>query len=216
MAKVDDNIITEGLSGRLGKKLVFRKGRAGTTIVSIRAKFSGDREFTEDQLSHQELFKTAIAYAKKAKSQPIYKKLARGTESNSFNVAVADWFSQPQVMDIDPTQWTGEVGQIIRIQAQDEVMLATVSVLIQDANGNILEQGEAVPFEDLWWYYTTTSQLAQSSTLQVVATAQDLPGSQSASLGTIPTNNTILPSPVFLMRCWFPAGTQITFPGLIC
>lgn len=155
---------------------MYRKSRGGTTIVSTRPTFSETREFSEEQLEHQVAFKEAIAYARKAKTQPAYKMLARGTEMTSFNVAVADWFSQPEVTEIDPSEWTGEAGQTIRIDARDEVLLAAVQVSIQDANGNVLEQSEAAVSEDTWWIYTTTGQVALSPTLQVVVTAQDLAG----------------------------------------
>jgi hypothetical protein len=179
MAKIDDNIIMEGIRGRLGKRLVYRKSRGGTTIVSIRPSFSENREFTDDQVSHQEAFKEAIAFAKKAKTQPAYKKLAKGTEMTSFNVAVADWFSHPEITEINTNGWTGEAGQTILVEAKDEILVSAVLVEIRDADGNILEQGEAVASESTWWTYTTTSQQTLPSTFQVVATAQDLAGKSS-------------------------------------
>jgi hypothetical protein len=176
MAKIDDNIIMEGIRGRLGKRLVYRKTRGGTTIVSTRPSFNETREFTDEQLDQQGAFKQAVAYAKKAKTQPAYKKLARGTEMTSFNVAVADWFSHPEVTQIDPSGWTGEVGQTIFIEARDDVLVSGVTLSIQDSNGNILEQGAATLSDNTMWSYTTTSQIALSSIVQVVATALDLAG----------------------------------------
>jgi hypothetical protein len=176
MAKIDDNIIMEGIRGRLGKRLVYRKTRGGSTVVSTRPSFSETREFTEEQLSQQSAFKQAIAFARKAKSQPAYKKLARGTEMTSFNVAVADWFSHPEVIEIDRGGWTGELGQTILVEARDEVLVSGVQVAILDANGSLIEEGEAEPFESTWWSYTTTRQADLSSIVRVVATALDLAG----------------------------------------
>jgi hypothetical protein len=44
MAKVRDNIITEGLSGKLGRRLVFRKSRGGGTILAISSTYGTARE----------------------------------------------------------------------------------------------------------------------------------------------------------------------------
>jgi hypothetical protein len=57
MAKVKDNIITEGLSGKLGRRLVFRTSKNGKTILAISPVFSEDRVFNHSQLSQQEAFK---------------------------------------------------------------------------------------------------------------------------------------------------------------
>ena len=72
MAKIIDNLVTEGLSGKLGKRLVFRKGKGGQTILATRPVFSVDRQFNLSQLAQQEAFKQAIVYAKVAKNQPLY------------------------------------------------------------------------------------------------------------------------------------------------
>jgi hypothetical protein len=40
MAKIIDNLVTEGLSGKLGKRLVFRKSKGGKTILATRPIFS--------------------------------------------------------------------------------------------------------------------------------------------------------------------------------
>jgi hypothetical protein len=41
MAKVKDNIVTEGLSGKLGKRLVARHMRDGRTIIATRPNYTG-------------------------------------------------------------------------------------------------------------------------------------------------------------------------------
>jgi hypothetical protein len=47
------------------------------------------REFGERQLSHQQRFQEAAAYANAAtKNQPIYAELAAGTMKNAYNIAL--------------------------------------------------------------------------------------------------------------------------------
>jgi hypothetical protein len=177
MAKILDNPITEGLSGRLGRsRLQFRKGRNGKTIVALNPVFSEDRVFPESQLAQQEAFKQATQYAVAAKDHPIYVKLAKGAGATAYNFAVADWFGQPKVLEIDPSGWTGEIGQTIRILAKDDTHVESVQVVIDNAKGIIVEQGEAVRAEGYWWTYTTTSQVSQESAPRVTAVAKDLPG----------------------------------------
>ena len=178
MAKVLDNIVTEGLSGKLGRRLVFRKGRNGKTIVATRPTFSQDRVFNPSQLAHQEAFKQATQYAKVAKDQPLYGNLARGADATAYNLAVADWFGQPEVLEINASAWTGMIGQVIRVKAQDDTQVVSVQVTIENADGTIYEQGQAIPSETegLWWVYTTMSQVTISADVSVTATAKDLPG----------------------------------------
>jgi hypothetical protein len=187
MAKVDDNLITEGLSGKLGKRLVFRKGRGGRTILTTRRPHNNEREYSDAELAHQNAFKTATGYAKVAKDNPLYVKLAKDAEATSYNFAVADWFGHPEVLDIDPNGWTGQIGQTIRIQAQDDTRVISVHVRIESADGTVQEQGQAVPSETdaLWWVYTTKSQVSSPTTSTVVVTAKDLPGNSSDWSGKI-------------------------------
>ena len=179
MAKVNKNIFTQGLSGSLGDQIIFRQSKDGRTIVALKPTFSEDREFSSVQLEHQEEFREAIAYAQTVKGQEAYINKAKGTAMSAFNAAVADWFNKPEVLEIDITGWNGQVGQIIRVKAQDDVQVTKVFVKISDANGTLIEQGDAVQADGLWWDYTTTTATSMNPAPQVVATAQDLPGNRT-------------------------------------
>jgi hypothetical protein len=174
MAKVQNNIITQGLSGKLGNQIVFRSGRSGQTIVAVRP--AAGREFNATQLAHHEAFRNAIAYAKSAKDEEVYIVKARGTEMNPFNAAVADWFYKPQVLEIQADNWNGDAGQVIRVKAQDDTLVAGVRVAITDGNGTTFEQGEAVKTDGLWWEYTTSAPVSAENSPVIVVTAEDLPG----------------------------------------
>ena len=175
MAKVRDNHVTEGLSGKLGKRLYFRRGKGGKTILATRPVYPEDREPTENQAAQHTAFKRAIAYAKGAKDQPLYVKLAKGTDATPYNLAVADWFGQPEVLEIDASAWTGQSGQPIFIQAIDDTRVTNVTVVIHN-NGTIFEQGEAVPAngDGLTWIYTTTTNVPTSPAPVLDANAYDL------------------------------------------
>ena len=146
MAKVRKNIIISGVSGSLGPDHYARITRDGRTIISVKPDFS-NRQFSEEQLSHQTRMQQAAAYAKAAKDNPIYVKKAAGTAKNAYNVALGDWFKSPV---IDRVQWHD--GQI-RVSAHDDVMVTKVTVTILDEEEQCLEEGEAELVMGVWWEY---------------------------------------------------------------
>ncbi|MGA7193094.1 MAG: hypothetical protein WBW94_05625 [Anaerolineales bacterium] len=174
MAKVRHNVVVEGLGGMLGKQLVFKKDKAGRTIISYRPTYDENRAFSPAQEAQQEAFREAVAYGKSAKDDTAYVDKSKGTTQSPFNVAVADYLHEPQILDIDISGWNGAVGQLIRVKAIDDVKVAQVTVVITDENGTVLEQGAAVAADGLWWQYTTTQ--AASGSPKVMVSVQDLPG----------------------------------------
>jgi hypothetical protein len=183
MAKVRDNLVTEGLSGKLGKRLVFRKGRKGKTILATLPVENEKRQFNDAQKAHQGAFKKAIAYAKVAKTQPLYVALGKQVDEAAYNLAVADWFGQPEVLELDSAGWRGQAGQTIRIRAEDDTQVESVEVIIQTPDGRTkFEQGQAELLETdgSWWVYTSTSIVSLASPLHIVAIARDLPGNSNS------------------------------------
>ena len=87
---------------------------------------------------------------------------------------MADWFHVPEILELDVSAWHGAVGQVIRVKAVDDVQVTQVNVVITDSAGAVLEQGQAVRADGLWWNYTTTATEPEGP--RVVATARDLPG----------------------------------------
>ena len=140
MAKVKNNPVIDGISGSIGE-MVFRQLPNGETWVSGKPDFSR-RKFSQGQKSHQSRFKEAAAYARvAAKTHPIYAQLAAGTVKSPYNWALSDWFNPPVIHNIQ------RMGNLIRVDASDNVMVAKVQVTILDAEGKVLEQGQAVQAE---------------------------------------------------------------------
>jgi hypothetical protein len=164
MAKVVDNILVRGLSGKLGNQVVFRRLRDGRTIVCNTPDFSR-RKLSKPQKAHHKRFQAAAAYARDAsRSNPTYARLAEGTMKNAYNVALGDWFHVPVIQRVERR------GKVIRVQATDDAMVASVQVTILDEKGKVLEKGEAIRKKGDWWEYAPG---AQGS---VVAEARDLAG----------------------------------------
>ena len=175
MAKIRNNIFVRGLTGEVGDQFVIRKDKAGRTIISNKPEYDKNRQFSDAQVEHQNAFREASAYAQTAKNQEVYMTKAEGTPMTPRNVAMADWLHPPEIKEIDVSGWNGQAGQVIRIEAVDDVQVKQVTVVITDEAGTVLEQGAAVAAGDgLWWNYTTTK--VASVTPKVIASAQDLPG----------------------------------------
>ena len=100
MARIQSNLVVQGLSGGLGN-LTFRRLQDGRTIVCAKPDFS-HRKFSREQKAHQSRFQAAAAYAKAtAQTQPIYAQLAAGTLKTAYNVALSDWFHAPVIHQIE-------------------------------------------------------------------------------------------------------------------
>lgn len=166
MAKVKDNPVTEGVSGKLGRNLVFRHMKDGRTIVATRPNYS-NHKWTKDQGAHHSRFQQAAAYARvAARTNPLYSKLAEGTAKNSYNIALSDWFHAPVIHEVS------QQGDRIRVNATDNVQVANVRITVLNGQGQTLEQGEAIHVNDPWWEF----EIAASAEGKVIVEAFDLAG----------------------------------------
>ena len=176
MATVHNNIFVRGLTGSVGDQFVIRKTRSGKTIIANKPMFDENRKFTDTQKAHQEAFRQATQYAVAAKDNPVYMNLAKEANATAYNLAVADWFGKPQVLEIDTTGWSGQPGQTIRVKAMDDTQVTKVIVVIKDGSGAILLQDYADQLDAAWWNFTTTTAVSNPSAVTISATAYDLPG----------------------------------------
>jgi hypothetical protein len=150
------------ISGKCGDA-VFRQMKDGTTIIARKPDFS-NRQFSQDQLDHQDKVKLAAAYGVANKENPLYVKKAEGTNKNAYNVAFKDWFHAPVLHGIRYCD-----GRI-RVNVRDDVMVAMVTVTILDPEGNVLERGDAEQLYGAYWEY----QPVRKGRIRVEAC--DLPG----------------------------------------
>ena len=179
MAKSINNIVTEGLSGRIGKQIVFSQ-RNGETIVSkfpVRTK-----KPTAKQLAQQ--FSNAITYGKKALQDNALKE-AYTTEAlkrkgvTAYNLAVADFLKAPVIETVDVSAYKGLAsGEKIAIAVTDNFKVTSVKVAIVGSDESTVEQGEATLKEGKWIYSTTATNTSLSGD-KVVVTATDRPGNKT-------------------------------------
>src|SRR6478609_6860787 len=99
MADVNLNALVDGLSGKVGKKIVLRQ-RGGRTMLSTVPVFSTGT--TEKQRVARERFSKAAQYAKGALLVPelkeLYANAAKGDAfMNAFTAAVTDYLKLPRI-----------------------------------------------------------------------------------------------------------------------
>lgn len=178
MAKVGDNIVTTGFSGKLGNLIVFRN-RAGKTYVA-KAPKKKQSEWSEAQEQHRLRFQEAVLYAKSAIANPATKEAyqAAAEEGESaYNVAVADFLNAPYINEIDVSKYTGQPSSYIQVRAVDDFKVKEVTVTIQNSDGTAVESGVAVQQEGgIWWRYTATTSNASLAGDKIIVRVSDIPG----------------------------------------
>ncbi len=92
MAEVKSNIITQGMSGAIGKQIVFKR-YGNRTIVSAMPDMSKVVK-SKKQKAENSKFSNAIAYARSQMADPVskaeYKAKAQGMQK-PHNIAIADF-----------------------------------------------------------------------------------------------------------------------------
>ena len=176
MAKLYNTIFARGLAGIVDEFEV--ETRSGKIITTHKDLFDDAREYIEGLPPSQSSVLEATTYANFALMQEVYIDRELETGIPAYNMAVADWFVAPRVLEINVDRWTGQIGQVIRVKARDNVMVAKVWVVIRDEQGKVLEAGEAQQAApgSAWWRYTTRKIVPMTPFPGVKAIAQDLPG----------------------------------------
>lgn len=183
MAESKNNIITHGLSGKIGDLIVFRS-RNGKTFVSSAPK-ERTGEPSEAQQAQKAKFQEAVLYAKVAINNPEisedYKKEAKKDAKTPYNVAIADFFHAPDIKSIDIEGYTGKVGDTIRIKVTDDFKVKGVSVSIFNTDGTEVEHTNAVKNvnDESEWVFTAKTANASLDGDKIIIRATDIPGNIS-------------------------------------
>ncbi len=175
---ISNNTYTEGLSGKVGRNMVFRQRKSGKVILGKRP---GPRRTppTEKQQEIHDRFRMGSMYAKAAMADPARKaayEAAGNSDQSAYNLALRDAFRAPVVKAIDTTEYSGRTGDMIVVRAIDDFKVASVKVSIRKADGSVLEEGKAVLDGNALWVYTAAIPADNISGFTVTAIAKDLPG----------------------------------------
>ncbi len=191
MAESKKNLATEGLSGRVGN-FIFRRRKSDDKIFVARRPVASEQEPTEAQKNVRRRFQRGIIYGKSAIADPATRSLyaAKATGGRSaFNVAVADFFNAPQIEEINLGNYSGAVGSTITITVTDDFAVSSVHVKIENMDGSLVEEGEAVPADtEIDWVYTATVTNDNLAGDKITVTAYDMPGNTDDQENEIPTS----------------------------
>jgi len=181
MAQSKNNIVTHGLSGKVGDILVFSQ-RGGKTIVGKVPAHS--QAVTDKQLAVQSKFQQAVIYAQASLGDNALKAeyAAQAKKGlTAYNVAVADFFNAPDIQSVDLSNYNGGVGNTIAITVTDDFKVVAVRVKIYNADGSLVEEGEAVQQAmSTRWLYTATADNQGIGGDKMIVQAIDNPGNMSA------------------------------------
>lgn len=190
MTKIKNNPILKGASGMLGDVIVYRELRDGRLIMANRPK--KPEVPSENQLLAKSRFLRAVQYAKGQMADPVasveYNALTNAKLTSGYALAVADFLKGPEINQVNTSDYTGVVGNMIVITAFDNFRVNRVRVEIRSAAGALIEQGDAVPNEgnNLLWEYTVTQANAAVTGTRLIISATDRPGN-------ITTQEVVLP-----------------------
>ena len=167
------------ISAMLSDDVVMRQYRNQTIISKItipQESTSPGKQASKDR------FAIASQWANKTLKDPVMKKLySKGINSrlpNAHTVATTDYLVAPTIHYISLKQYTGAIGDSIRIKATDNFQVVSVDVTITDKNGKQLEKGPAIRYKRkaFMWAYTLTVANPDVSGTVIEVTAKDRPG----------------------------------------
>lgn len=192
MAIVKNNTLTEGLSGMIGGKIVFRNLR-GRTIVASRP--SVTRTQSERQRENRLRFKRASAYAKAMMLDPEKKKYywhkARKLElPNAYTAAITDYMRRPVIKQITIANRRGGGNPVMIDVSKKDFGISVVEVTIRNEAGVVLERGPAIRKEVFAsWLYKPSLTLTEDLYVDVMVT--DQPGNRAAVTWRQPIDSTV-------------------------
>ena len=187
MPESKDNFVVAGLSGTLAGIGTFHKRGRKTFLRKIRAKPSVPD--SKEQLAIKKRFAEYIKYAKAAIKDPEIKAAyARAAKPGrtAFNRAVTDASLPPKIGKIDTGNYHGQPGDYLLVEATDDFKVTAVQICIHNANGHLIEQGEAImQINTVDWLYSVTVANERFAGSKITATATDLPGNKTSLTMTL-------------------------------
>ncbi len=169
MAIVKDNPLVKGLSGMLGRTVVFKNLRGKTILANYPAPV---KKRSERQRNNSLRFKEATMYAKRMMLDPerkeyYWKKARKLKLPNAYTAAITDYMRKPVVTKVDLRPSVGEGQTQIAVEAIKKDFELKNMELKVISNYKIIE-GRPVPKGyGLWTYVFRTADLPCDSLLEL-------------------------------------------------
>jgi hypothetical protein len=142
MAKIRNDILLAALSSTSGSGPVAGTNAAGRPMINIPLAAGEARAVAKARADSQ----TAAVTTDEGTAV----KTDAAMQRPEFGVQSVDVFHSPEIREVDPSDWHGEVAQVIRIHAVKQPM-----VVIADGEGRVIEQDAATRAAGDLWTYTT-------------------------------------------------------------
>jgi hypothetical protein len=188
MPESRNNFVVHGLSGTFAGISTFHIRGRKTFLRKIRAKPSVPD--SKEQVAVKKRFAEYIRYAKAAIKDPDIKvayAAAAKPGRTAFNRAVTDASHPPKIGKIDTDNYHGRPGDNLTIDATDDFKVIAVQISIQDANGHLIEQGDAIMQINTGdWLYVVREANEPFAGSRITAKALDLPGNKTSLTVTLP------------------------------
>jgi hypothetical protein len=101
-----------------------------------------------------------------------------GKKHSAYLVAMNDYLIAPTVESIDTRSYRGAKGDVIVVKAIDDFMVTKVKIVVTNAAGVVIEEGEAGPdvMRTNQWEYKATAANPTLAGTKIRAVAYDRPG----------------------------------------
>jgi hypothetical protein len=179
MARSNNNILTKGLSGMVGKQIVFRTWN-GKTFISVAPK--KPKKQSAVQKENRSKFKRATIYAKSMMKDPMkkaeYKEIANKLQlPNAYTAAITDYMRNPQIEALDLVNYSGKADEEIKlIVSKKGFEIQGVEVTVVDQNGEAIEEGKAVKGLGHEWIYKTINNIGEKELSKFLIKVRDRTG----------------------------------------
>ncbi len=155
MAIIQGNIFVAGARGKVGN-LIYRIRYGILEFYAMPRKTK--KKPSPAQIAQRLLMKLANQWAKQLKTNPemraFYETMARERHlTNAYHAAISHYLTNPNIREVDFSDYLARVGDKIRCRPTAWLEVKSVTVILKDAMGDVLESGPAQKTARGWWTY---------------------------------------------------------------
>jgi hypothetical protein len=179
MARVKNNDLTKGLTGKFGDIMFRQIGRRTYAFPAPRR----PKKESEKQRSNRNKFKEATQFAQLAMKdearKAYYKKLAKKLKlPNAYTAAITDYMRKPEITSVQTKHYNGKPGGEIGIFVDKKgIELEKVNVTISSSHDEVIEYGAASRSTiSGWTYKSKLTTPSPHASYRMMITATDAAG----------------------------------------
>ncbi|HYG37897.1 MAG TPA: hypothetical protein VD908_04725 [Cytophagales bacterium] len=172
MAQVRNNTLIDGISGKVGKDLVFKTWN-GKTFVYLKAK--KPKTQSPKQKENRGKFKKATWFAKMMMEDPVKKaeyweKAKKLKLPNAYTAAITEYMRSPEIVDVDISGFKGKAGDEIKVTARKkDFEVEMVEVIIVDGEGKVIEEEKLIRSSlDGKWIFIAKESFKEGHSIHVI------------------------------------------------